>query len=106
MEKNDRVKMVIVVMLLLGVGNSVFSQEMDKMWGESSVKTDALKSERVKLFSDGNYGMFIHWGLFSNLGGQWKGKTYYGIGEWIMNPRMAGIPVDEYMPTAKDFNPK
>ena len=104
MEKNYRIKMVIVIMLLLGVCSSVFSQEMDKMWGESSVKT-AAEAERFKLFADGNYGMFIHWGLYSNLAGKWNGKTYYGIGEWLMNPRVADIPVDDYMATAKDFNP-
>ena len=34
-----------------------------------------------------------------------KGKTYYGIGEWIMNPRRADIPVDKYKAIAKEFNP-
>ena len=33
------------------------------------------------------------------------GKTYYGIGEWIMHPRMAGIPVDDYKQRAASFNP-
>jgi alpha-L-fucosidase len=49
--------------------------------------------------------MFIHWGLFSKLGGKWKGKTYYGIGEWIMSPRVAGIPPEEYKKIAGEFNP-
>jgi alpha-L-fucosidase len=78
---------------------------MDAMWGESSVTADALKAGRGKLFDEGNYSMFIHWGLYSHLGGKWKGKTYYGIGEWIMNGNMAGIPVDEYKEIAKEFNP-
>jgi len=82
------------------------NENMDEMWGETSVSIDALKAGRGKLFDESNFGMFIHWGLYSNLGGKWNGKTYYGIGEWIMNPRVAGIPVDEYMAKAKDFNPK
>jgi alpha-L-fucosidase len=49
--------------------------------------------------------MFIHWGLFSHLGGKWNEKTYYGIGEWIMSPRVAGISPEEYKKTANDFNP-
>ncbi len=85
--------------------NKTKGEGMDEMWGETQVKTDALQNGRAKLFDEGNFGMFIHWGLFSNLGGKWKDKTYYGIGEWIMNPRMAGIPVDEYKEIAKDFNP-
>lgn len=75
------------------------------MWGESAVSVDALKAGRGKLFDEGNFGMFIHWGLFSHLGGKWQGKTYYGIGEWIMNPNMAGIPVADYKKVAKEFNP-
>ena len=78
---------------------------MERMWGESSVEIDALKAGRGKLFDEGNYAMFIHWGLYSHLGGIWRGKTYYGIGEWILNPRMAGIPVAEYKEIANEFNP-
>jgi len=49
--------------------------------------------------------MFIHWGLYSQLGNKVDGKTYYGIGEWIMNPRMADIPVEDYKKLAGTFNP-
>ncbi len=79
---------------------------MDKMWGETHSTVDALKTKRAKLFDEGNFGMFIHWGLFSNLGGIWENKTYYGIGEWIMNSNMANIPVDKYKTVARSFNPK
>ncbi len=78
---------------------------MDKLWGESQPKTQATDTTRGKHFRKGHYGLFMHWGLYSQLAGQWKGKTYYGIGEWIMHPAMAGIPVPEYMEVAKTFNP-
>lgn len=84
---------------------SLLAEEMDKMWGESVVKLRADNAERGQLFEEGNYAMFIHWGLYSQLANKVKGKTYYGIGEWIMNPRMAGIPVSEYKELAKTFNP-
>jgi len=76
---------------------------MDKEWGESVGRLNAATAERGQLFSDGNYAMFIHWGLYSQLGGQWKGQTYYGISEWIMHT--AKIPVDEYRGVAAEFNP-
>ena len=76
---------------------------MDKMWGESVGQTGIEKSDRVALFRDGNYGMFIHWGLFSHLGGQWQDQTFYGIGEWIK--RQMKISEADYMALAKDFNP-
>ncbi len=77
-------------------------QPMDEMWGKQTSKTPAVK--RGQLF-DSHYAMFIHWGLYSHLGNRWNGKTYYGIGEWLINENMAGALVDEYMAVAADFNP-
>jgi alpha-L-fucosidase len=78
---------------------------MDESWGEQVAKLRADNSKRGELFNDGNYAMFIHWGLYSQIANQYKGETYYGIGEWIMHNRMADIPVDEYKTIAKEFNP-
>ena len=82
---------------------SAAEQSMDEMWGDKTAKEGVETSERAALFRDGNYGMFIHWGLYSHLGGQWKDKTFYGIGEWIKNQMQ--IPRDEYMGLSKEFNP-
>jgi alpha-L-fucosidase len=56
---------------------SAFSQNkaMNEMWSETALSVDTLKAGRGKLFDEGNFGMFIHWGLFSHLGGKWQGKT-------------------------------
>ena len=59
--------------------------------------------ERLKWWHEVRFGMFIHWGLYASLAGEWKGEKIKGIGEWIM--RKAEIPVDEYEPLADDFNP-
>ena len=50
-----------------GTTNTVHSQEMEKMWGDSVVKLRAEDAQRGQLFDDGNYAMFIHWGLYSSL---------------------------------------
>ncbi|MHC4144359.1 MAG: alpha-L-fucosidase [Planctomycetota bacterium] len=81
------------------------AQRIDDMWGERVMKLKAVDAEQGQLFDEGNYAMFIHWGLYSHIGNLYKGKTYYGIGEWIMNRNMANIPVDEYMALAGQFNP-
>ena len=53
--------------------------------------------------------MFIHWGLYSVAGGEWKGKDYGkeqggASAEWLMNS--ANIPKEEYRNTlAPKFNP-
>jgi len=54
-------------------------------------------------FRDARFGMFIHWGLYSDAAGEWDGRRYYGSSEWLM--RRARIPVSEYERLAEDFNP-
>ncbi len=81
------------------------AEKMDKMLGRQVMTRKAVDAERGQLFEEGNYAMFIHWGLYSNIANLYKGKSYYGIGEWIMNRNMANIPVDEYMSLAGEFNP-
>jgi len=99
-------KLILSGLLAAGISSGFAAEKnMDEMWGDKATRDAAANDDRIALFRDGNYGMFIHWGLYSHLAGEWKGKTYYGIGEWIMNPRVAGIPPQEYMETAKEFNP-
>jgi len=80
--------------------------DMNEMWGAKDVSVRNVNPEKSKLFDEGNFGMFIHWGLYSKLAGVWNNKTYYGIGEWIMHPRVANIPPKEYMEVANDFDPQ
>lgn len=81
-------------------------KSMDELWGDSSLdKTKFASEDRGLWFSEDKYSMFIHWGLYSNPAGKWKGKTYYGISEWLMSNRVADIPVEEYKELAKIFNP-
>lgn len=91
--------------MVLVISCWAISQDMDRMWGEPVMRLRATDAQRGQLFEQGNYAMFIHWGLYSHIGNQYKGKTYYGIGEWIMHKRMAGIPIDEYQALAGEFNP-
>ncbi|VGO19739.1 alpha-L-fucosidase [Pontiella sulfatireligans] len=92
----------LVAGMLVG---GVQAEQMDEMWGESTVKLRAENAERGELFDEGNYAMFIHWGLYSLLANNVDGQTYYGIGEWIMDPKMAGIPAEEYKRLAGAFDP-
>ena len=81
-------------------------QSMDELWGESGLnKAKVATAERGAWFSQDKYSMFIHWGLYSIPAGEWKGKTYYGISEWLMSNRVADIPVNEYQQLTKKFNP-
>ncbi len=76
-------------------------------WG----KMYSSKKDQFKSYNELKFGMFIHWGVYSKLGGIYKGvniipETHGGqaiIGEWIMYS--AQIPRDEYREIAKTFNP-
>ena len=89
----------------VALASSLSGQGMEEMWGEDVVKLRAENAERGQLFDEGNYAMFIHWGLYSQLANKVDGETYYGIGEWIMHDRMAGIPGETYKELAGTFNP-
>ncbi len=54
-------------------------------------------------FRQDKYGLFIHFGLYSLLAGEWQGKVTPGLAEWIQND--LDIPVDDYALLADQFNP-
>ena len=58
----------------------------------------------TKWFSDARFGMFIHWGLYSNPAGVWKGvKIKHAYSEWLQASEH--VPRVEYRELAKRFNP-
>ena len=54
-------------------------------------------------FSEARYGMMIHFGLYSLLGGEYKGQRMDEIAEWAMS--VFNIPIKEYERLAEAFNP-
>ena len=56
-----------------------------------------------KWFKNAGFGMMIHFGLYSVLGGEWRGERMDYIGEWIMSKYQ--IPNSEYEKLAEVFNP-
>ncbi len=63
------------------------------------------KEERLEWFRDAKFGLFVHWGPYSRLAGEWNGKQV-PVGqnaEWIM--QKLKIPVKEYRELAAQFNP-
>lgn len=57
-------------------------------------ETEAEKAQRMKWFNEARFGMFIHWGVYSGAGGNFKGKPVPGAGEWLQNGGQ--IPAKEY----------
>ncbi|WP_167605183.1 alpha-L-fucosidase [Maribellus sediminis] len=61
------------------------------------------EEQKMEWWTDARFGMFIHWGLYAEPAGEWKGERIPGISEWIMCN--AKIPVKEYEKLAETFNP-
>jgi alpha-L-fucosidase len=69
----------------------------------TGARLDPAKEARLAWFRDAKYGLFIHWGLYSIPAGEWLGRRSLGLGEWIMF--RTPVPVKEYEPLARQFNP-
>lgn len=60
--------------------------------------------ERMSWYNDAKFGCFIHWGVYSEAAGLWKGKRFGGYTEHLM--RKAKIPVGVYRKEMIElFNP-
>ena len=59
--------------------------------------------DNKKWFKQAKFGMMIHWGLYSLIGGEWKGERMDYIGEWAQSH--FNIPNKEYEKLAEAFNP-
>ena len=57
----------------------------------------------IDFFRSAGYGMMVHFGLYSLLGGEWKGQWAHQYAEWIQS--RYGIRNAEYEKLAQAFNP-
>ena len=57
--------------------------------------------QRMDWFKAAKFGMFIHWGVYAQAAGEWKGAKNHA--EWLQ--LTAKIPIAEYTELAKQFNP-
>lgn len=88
----------------LGFGSGKYDAVWQKMHNSPE------KQAALAWFKEAKYGMFIHWGLYSQAGGIWKGVKMEDSGipgpavsEWLMFKFQ--IPRNEYAELAKTFNP-
>lgn len=91
-----------------GIPGSPEMIELTEEW--TAMNSSAAKQRGRDRFNENKYGMFIHWGLYSTLGGVWNGERMEdggkgpAVAEWIM--RRKEIPRAEYAELAKNFNPQ
>ncbi|WP_336828024.1 alpha-L-fucosidase [Sphingobacterium multivorum] len=59
-------------------------------------------SQPAPWFTDGKFGLFLHWGLYSQTAGDWDGHPTKGGEHFMLYER---IPVKTYAKIADQFNP-
>jgi alpha-L-fucosidase len=91
-----------LIKMLLGI---CLTLHVSGVASEVEIKEESLQAyqERMQWFADSQYGIFIHFGGYSQLGGVWKGEKVGGYSEWIQGA--AKIDSDEYAEVALRFNP-
>lgn len=65
------------------------------------VSAQQQQIDKMEWFRDAKFGMFIHWGVYSQIAGEWQGKS--GYSEFVM--LNAKIPFKEYEKVAATMNP-
>ncbi|WP_372806774.1 alpha-L-fucosidase [Pontiella sp.] len=66
-------------------------------------ESDEAYRQRMQWFTDAQFGLFIHYGVYSTLGGEWNGQPVQKYAEWIQ--RWGQITPEEYIPLAANFRP-
>ncbi|WP_372719961.1 alpha-L-fucosidase, partial [Novipirellula sp.] len=61
------------------------------------------RDERLEWWRQAKFGMFVHWGIYSTVGGEYKGQKLPNSAEWMM--ARGKIPIAEYEKYAAQFNP-
>ena len=77
----------------------------DKITGNNLADKPLAREQYLGWFRDAKFGMFIHWGPYSQLAGEWNGRQV-PVGknaEWIM--KELTIPVNNYRKLAHEMNP-
>ena len=92
-------KRFLIVGCLIVAASTGFAQPLAEPTPADSLSRD----ERMAWWRDARFGMFIHWGVYAQLAGEYDGHTIGKAAEWIMN--RGKIPVAEYHKVAHQFNP-
>lgn len=95
---------VLILSLFALAQNAAPIDTGDAHSDRSLIKLDPAEvvAKRMQWFNDARFGMFIHWGLYSQNGCHYKGKD--GKTEHMM--RHLRIPLSEYEKIADEFDPE
>jgi len=93
-----RLHLILLCTLLLSGGCHISTAP-----AEPDITNTDQATDRLAHWQQLGYGMFIHWGLYSELGGVWQGQPVKdGYSEQIQG--WAGISTDDYLDVATRFD--
>jgi alpha-L-fucosidase len=93
-----------IKVLYLIISNFLFLATNSQEKVNYLTETQEAYHDRMQWFTDAQYGMFIHFGLYSQLGGEWEGKVSGNYAEWLQAD--ADVPAQVYTMLTSTFNPK
>lgn len=90
--------LITLLFIQLPLPHSIFAWE----------ETEDQYHQRMQWWKDGRLGMFLHWGVYSTFGGEYKGRDYgkemgNASAEWIY--LKSNMPQEDYVAAARRFNP-
>lgn len=88
------------LILIITIALVMLSCSSNEIVKQEPINNDSLTISTLKEWRDSHFGMFIHFGVYSELGGIWKGEKIPYYGEQIMNH--ARITIPEYEEVAKN----
>lgn len=99
---------ILLLLALIALSCSTQTEKSDDIKNKKVLKYgsqyDGKRTDKaMQKFRENRFGQFIHWGLYSIPGGEWKGKTYHGAAEWLKS--FAKIPSKSWDSLAYTFNP-
>lgn len=81
----------------------LMAAEAESAWSYAA-ETPEQHAAKMQWWNTARFGMFVHWGVYSVTGGEYKGEMPTNSAEWMMNK--ARIPIAEYKTENVDkFNP-
>lgn len=85
----------IMILIFFFLCPNVQAQSLDTIPLKYGAQRIGKRTDQaMQHWRDNRFGQFIHFGLYSVLGGYWQGKCYDGAAEWIKSS--ARIPDAEY----------
>ena len=93
MKKSSIIITIILSLLVISCNDDVRTRRATSLQTETALKE----------FRNDHFGLFIHFGVYSKLGGVWKGEKIPYYAEQIMSH--ARITIPEYEAVAREFNP-